>query len=78
MGKKDKQTTLFNLQGRFLGFQVEDGYKLKYLKLQRQTASTESSFRKNPVRPSVVSSLLEIGFKSGVRKRSSTNLMSRS
>jgi len=33
MGKKDKQTTLFELQGRFLGFQVEDGYKLKYLRI---------------------------------------------
>jgi (2Fe-2S) ferredoxin len=34
MSKKDKQRSLFNLEGRFLGFIVEDGYKIKYLRLE--------------------------------------------
>ncbi len=33
MGKKDKQVSLFELEGRFLGFLLEDGYKIKYLRL---------------------------------------------
>lgn len=33
MGKKNKQTSVFSLEGRFLGFEVEDGYKLKRLHL---------------------------------------------
>lgn len=33
MGKKDQSVSLFNLEGRFLGFLREDGYKLKYLQL---------------------------------------------
>jgi (2Fe-2S) ferredoxin len=33
MSKKDKQTSPFCLEGRFLGFLMEDGYKIKYLRL---------------------------------------------
>ena len=33
MGKKHKQTTPFSLEGRFLGFELEDGYKIKRLNL---------------------------------------------
>ena len=33
MGKKDQQVSAFSLDGRFLGFEVEDGYKLKRLRL---------------------------------------------
>lgn len=33
MSKKHKQTTAFNLEGRFLGFEIEDGYKIKRLNL---------------------------------------------
>ncbi|UBF29251.1 (2Fe-2S) ferredoxin domain-containing protein [Kovacikia minuta CCNUW1] len=33
MSKKDKQVSLFNLEGRFLSFLMEDGYKIKYLRL---------------------------------------------
>lgn len=33
MSKKHKQTTVFNLEGRFLGFEIEDGYKIKRLNL---------------------------------------------
>ncbi len=31
MGKKQKQESAFSLEGRFLGFEVEDGYKIKRL-----------------------------------------------
>ncbi|MCL6435989.1 MAG: (2Fe-2S) ferredoxin domain-containing protein [Leptolyngbyaceae cyanobacterium HOT.MB2.61] len=34
MSKKDKQVSLFNLEGRFLGFIIEDGYKIKRLRLE--------------------------------------------
>jgi (2Fe-2S) ferredoxin len=33
MSKKDKQVSAFYLEGRFLGFLLEDGYKIKYLRL---------------------------------------------
>lgn len=33
MGKKSKQVSAFNLEGRFLSFEVEDGYKIKRLNL---------------------------------------------
>jgi (2Fe-2S) ferredoxin len=33
MSKKDKHVSLFSLEGRFLGFEREDGYKLKRLRL---------------------------------------------
>jgi len=33
MSKKFKQTTPFQLEGRFLGFELEDGYKIKRLNL---------------------------------------------
>ncbi|EKQ68697.1 Respiratory-chain NADH dehydrogenase 24 Kd subunit [Leptolyngbyaceae cyanobacterium JSC-12] len=33
MGKKHKQISDFSLEGRFLGFEVEDGYKIKRLNL---------------------------------------------
>jgi len=35
--KKDKQITPFRLEGRFLGYLLEDGYKLKYLRLGTAT-----------------------------------------
>ncbi|MGI0488705.1 (2Fe-2S) ferredoxin domain-containing protein [Pantanalinema rosaneae CENA516] len=34
MGKKHKQVSEFRLEGRFLGFAVEDGYKIKWLNLR--------------------------------------------
>lgn len=43
MSKKDKQIALFSLQGRFLGFIVEDGYKIKRLRLE--TADGEYSIK---------------------------------
>jgi len=33
MGKKSSQSAAFHLQGRFLSFEVEDGYKIKRLNL---------------------------------------------
>jgi (2Fe-2S) ferredoxin len=39
MGKKHKQLSPFSLEGRFLGFGIEDGFKIKYLYLA--TASGE-------------------------------------
>lgn len=33
MGKKSKQISAFSLEGRFLSFEVEDGYKIKRLNL---------------------------------------------
>lgn len=33
MSKKDKQVSLFNLEGRFVEFIVEDGYKIKRLRI---------------------------------------------
>lgn len=33
MSKKEKQVSIFNLEGRFLGYLLEDGYKIKYLRL---------------------------------------------
>lgn len=33
MSKKNKHVSAFSLEGRFLGFLVEDGYKLKWLRL---------------------------------------------
>lgn len=33
MGKKCKHTTAFSLEGRFLSFELEDGYKIKRLNL---------------------------------------------
>jgi (2Fe-2S) ferredoxin len=33
MGKKSKQVSAFNLEGRFLNFEVEDGFKIKRLNL---------------------------------------------
>lgn len=37
MSKKHKQIAAFNLEGRFLGFEVEDGYKIKRLNLLTAT-----------------------------------------
>lgn len=34
MGKKHKQVSAFHLEGRFLGFALEDGYKIKWLNLR--------------------------------------------
>lgn len=37
MGKKDQRSTAFSFEGRFLGFVVEGGYKLKQLRLMTAT-----------------------------------------
>lgn len=37
MGKHTKQISEFSLEGRFLGFVLEDGYKIKYLRLATVT-----------------------------------------
>jgi len=43
MGKKQKQTEAFTLEGRFLGFEIEDGYKIKRLRLM--TAAGECDIK---------------------------------
>lgn len=43
MSKQDKQGSLFHLEGRFLGFGIKDGYKIKYLHIA--TAEGESTVK---------------------------------
>lgn len=43
MSKKDKQVSTFSLEGRFIGFIVEDGFKIKRLRLA--TAEGEYSIK---------------------------------
>jgi (2Fe-2S) ferredoxin len=43
MSKKNKQASAFSLEGRFLSFLLEDGYKIKYLSIA--TAEGERSIK---------------------------------
>jgi len=46
MGKKHQQTTPFTLEGRFLGFGIEDGYKIKRLRLMTAAGEYELKLTK--------------------------------
>jgi (2Fe-2S) ferredoxin len=46
MSKKDKQVSIFNLEGRFLGYLLEDGYKIKYLRLATAEGEVEIKLAK--------------------------------
>ncbi len=59
MGKKLKQVTPFQLEGRFLGFEVEDGYKIKRLNVA--TAEGEQCIKLTKEARASVQGVLTLG-----------------